>query len=200
MAALDFYYDIASPYSYIAAARLEPLAAAAGVTVNWRPFLLGGVFAATGNKMPAAVPARGRYLFADLLRWSKKHGIPFRFSSSFPHNSLVAMRALTAADDSERVAATHALFRAAWVEDRNVSKPEVVAEALGARGAALVEAAGDAAVKERLKATTQAAIDAGAFGAPSFVVGGVLLWGNDRLEWAIEEAANAAASSATSSA
>lgn len=192
VSALDFYYDIASPFSYLAAARITPVAEASGVTVRWRPFLLGGVFQAAGNRMPAAVPARGRYMFTDLDRWSKKLGVPFRFSSSFPHNSLLAMRALTAAEEGERVALSLALFRAAWVEDRDVSKPDVVGEALGGRGPALIEASGDPAVKERLRVTTQAAIDAGAFGAPSFVVGDALYFGNDRLEWAVEAAAGGA--------
>lgn len=189
VSALDFYYDIASPYSYIAAARISPIAEASGVAVRWRPFLLGGVFQATGNRMPAAVPVRGRYMLVDLTRWAKKYAIPFRFSSSFPHNSLLAMRALTAAEEGERVALSLALFRAAWAEDRDVSKPDVVGEALGGRGPALLDASGDPAVKERLRVTTQAAIDAGAFGAPAFVVGEALYFGNDRLEWAIEAAA-----------
>jgi len=185
---LDFYYDIASPYSYLAAARIDDLAQESGVHVQWKPFLLGGVFRAVGNTMPAAVPARGRYLARDLLRWAEKHAIPFNFSSSFPHNSLVAMRALTAAPPDQIRPLSQALFRAAWVEDLDVSDPTVVGTVLGEHGGTLLEAAQDPAVKEQLKVLTQAAIDAGAFGAPSFVVGGELYWGNDRLAMAVEAA------------
>ena len=80
---IDFYYDIASPYSYIAAARIRDAATGASVTINWKPFLLGGVFRAVGNTMLAALPARARYLSNDLVRWANDCNIPFQFSSSF---------------------------------------------------------------------------------------------------------------------
>ena len=183
--ALDFYYDIGSPYSYIAAARIEDAAQERGVTVRWRPFLLGGVFRAVGNTMPAAVPARAKYMLDDLRRWADALKIPFNFSSSFPHNTLLAMRALSAAKSTELVALSQSLFRAAWVDNLDVSSPDVVAQALGETGPSLIQATQHPEIKERLKTTTQAAIDAGAFGAPSFVVDGALFWGNDRLEQAL---------------
>jgi len=184
-----FYYDIGSPYSYLAATRIERLSDTRNVEVTWRPFLLGGVFRAAGNTMPAAVPARGRYMLADLRRWAEKENVPFTFSSSFPHNSLLAMRCLTAADARELIPLSMKLFRATWAEDRNISDPEVVADILGDRAKVLLERARDPGVKNRLRATTDAAVSAGAFGAPTFVVGDALFWGNDRLDWALEAAA-----------
>ena len=186
--ALDFYYDIGSPYSYIAAARIEDAAREKRVTVRWRPFLLGGVFRAVGNTMPAAVPARAKYMLDDLRRWADQLDIPFKFSSSFPHNTLLAMRALSAANSDELVSHSLSLFRAAWVDNLDISRPDVVAQALGEAGPSLIEATQDPKIKERLKTTTQTAIDAGAFGAPSFVVNGALFWGNDRLEHALAAA------------
>ncbi len=183
-----FYYDIGSPYSYIAAHRIEELAAARGVEVTWRPLLLGGVFRAAGNTMPAAVPARGRYMLTDLQRWASHAHIPFRFSSSFPHNTLLAMRVLTAADADELIPLSLALFRATWADDRDIGDPAVIADVLGDRAEALMGKAREVGTKNRLRATTDAAVAAGAFGAPTFVVGDALYWGNDRLEWALDAA------------
>lgn len=183
-----FYYDIGSPYSYIAANRIERLAAEREVEVTWRPFLLGGVFRAAGNTMPAAVPARGRYMLTDLKRWAAREQLPFRFSSSFPHNTLLPMRVLTAADADELIPLSLALFRAAWADDRDISDPEVIVDVLGARAETLMARAREMGAKNRLRATTDAAVAVGAFGAPTFVVGDALYWGNDRLEWALDAA------------
>ncbi len=187
---IQFYYDIASPYSYVAAARIERVAADAGVSVRWVPFLLGGVFRSVGNTMPAAVPARGAYLLTDLNRWAKRDGIEFKFSSSFPHNSLLCMRALTAAPAELLIPLSQALFRAAWVEDKDISDPAIVTEVLG-EYAHLVEAASNPETKAALIQTTSEAVDLGAFGAPTFVVNEEIYWGNDRLEMAIEAARGA---------
>lgn len=187
MSTLDFYYDIASPYSYLSAMRIQSVAEPFKVKVRWRPFLLGGVFKAVGNVMPASIPARAAYLREDLQRWAARDDIEFKFSSTFPHNSLLAMRALTAASAEAVIPLSLALFRATWVDNRNLSDPAVVAEVLGP-DAHLVEAAADPTVKKQLIDTTSEAIEAGVFGAPSFVSGGALYWGNDRLDMAVEAA------------
>ena len=185
---LDFYYDIASPYSYLAAHRVAKISDAGSVDVRWKPILLGGIFRATENTMPAAVPARGRYMLKDLARWAERIGVPFHFSSTFPHHSLVAMRALTAAPTALLPELSLALFRATWVENKDLSQVDVVTAALGTHGPDLVTATQDPTVKAKLMSVTQEAIDAGAFGAPSFVVDGELFWGNDRLEMALDVA------------
>ncbi len=99
------------------------------------------------------------------------------------------MRALTAAPRDLLIPLSLALFRATWVDNRDLSDPAVVTEALGAHSG-LVEAASDPATKKRLIDTTNQAIEAGAFGAPAFVTGGALYWGNDRLEMAVDAAAS----------
>ncbi len=183
-----FYYDVGSPYSYIAAHRIRELAKSRGVDVTWRPFLLGGVFRAAGNTMPAAVPARGRYMLTDLQRWAAREDVPFKFSSSFPHNTLLAMRVLTAARADELVALSMAFFRATWADDLNIGDPAVIADLLGDDADRLLAKAREVGTKNRLRATTDAAVAAGAFGAPTFVVGECIYWGNDRLEWALDAA------------
>ena len=184
MAHIDFYYDIASPYSYLAAARIGRLAG--DLEVRWTPFLLGGVFNATGNQPPASVPARAPYLLADLHRWARRHDTPFKMSTHFPAHTLLAQRVLTAAAEEERATLSLALFRAHWVEDRPVSSAEDLRPLLGDRADALLSAAADPAVKDRLRSVTERAVERGAFGAPSFFVREELFWGNDRLEMAVE--------------
>ena len=186
-APLVFFYDVASPYSYLTFARIHDVAPRYQVSVDLCPFLLGGVFRATSNVMPAANPVRAKYLRRDLERCALRDDIPFHFSSSFPHNSLHAMRAITAAPSDIRLEVSRRIFKAAWVEDLNISTPEVCSEALG-EYAFLLEEGQAPEVKERLKEETARAVDAGAFGAPFFLVDEEAYWGNDRLEMALEYA------------
>lgn len=173
---VEFFFDVASPYSYLAALQVGRLAPYA--TVEWRPFLIGGVFKLSGNTMPAANPAKGQYMFKDLQRLFAYVGAAHKFPSTFPTNSLTAMRALTAADPADVPALALALFKAYWAEDRNIADPEVLKALLGE---ALVAKAGDEAVKDKLKAATEEAARRGAFGAPTFFVGDDMYFGEDRL-------------------
>lgn len=176
-ARIEFFYDIASPYSFLAALQIPRLQALA--EVEWRPFLIGGVFKASGNVMPAANPAKGQYMFKDLKRLFAYHGEPFRFPSRFPINSLLAMRCLTALPPEQRPEATLTLYRAYWGgADRDLADPAVLAELLGAE---VVARAADEAVKAELKATTEDAATRGAFGAPTFFVGKDMYFGEDRV-------------------
>jgi len=192
MPAFEFFYDFTSPYSYLASTRVEALAARTGATLRWRPFLLGGVLKATGNRSPIEVPAKGKHMLVDLERWARRLGVPFRFPEVFPIPSILALRAALAADrEGLLVPLTHAVFRAVWVEDRTVGKPEELAPVLtaaGLPGPRLVEAA--PGEKETLVRQTQEAIARGAFGAPAFFVGQELFLGNDRMDF-LEEALRA---------
>jgi 2-hydroxychromene-2-carboxylate isomerase len=186
---VEFFFDVGSPYSYLAAARIDSLRSKTGAHVVWRPFLLGGVFKASGNDMPARVAAKARWMLTDLSAWARHCGVPFKMSSRFPLVTILPQRALVAAG---RVAGPEALeklamalFAAYWAEDRDVSKAEVVsavADSVGLDGPALVAAAQEPAVKDELRATTDEAVARGAFGAPTFFVGERMYWGNDRIE------------------
>jgi 2-hydroxychromene-2-carboxylate isomerase len=185
MPAIDFYFDITSPYTYLASQRLPAMAAERGVTVRYRPFLLGAVFKATGNNMPALVPSRGSYMLEDLKRWSAKLGIPFSFPAFFPVNSLLAMRALCTFQEDEIRGAADRVFHAYWVKNLDVSMPEVLSDLVGADA---VAGAAEPEIKLRLRENTDEAVRQGAFGAPSFVVGEELFFGNDRVEFALDAA------------
>ena len=193
MATLEFFYDFVSPYSYLASTRVEAEVAKVGGTVRFRPFLLGGVFNATGNKAPIEVAAKGPYLATDCARWARRLGVPFVWPARFPVLTVLPLRAAFAAEKAGKlVPYTHAVYRAYWGEGRDVSDPAVVADAAtraGLDGAGLVALAPN--FKEALKIQTQEAIDRGSFGAPTFFVGQEMFIGNDRLDFAIEALAAA---------
>jgi 2-hydroxychromene-2-carboxylate isomerase len=190
-AALSFWYEFASTYSYPAAARIEARAAAAGIAVEWRPFLLGPIFARQGwADSPFNIyPAKGRYMWRDLERICAREGLGFRRPSGFPRNSLLAARvALIAADEGWCGDFTRAVYRANFAEDRDIAEPDVIGGILAALGRPaphILAQAGSPEIKQRLKAQNEEAVALGIFGAPSFVVAGELFWGNDRLDEAI---------------
>lgn len=186
--ALDFYFDFSSPYGYLAAERIDALAARHGRTVVWRPFMLGAVFKKIGGSPLVDQPLKGPYARRDIPRSARLHGIPFVVPEPFPVGSVAACRAfywLTDLDPARAHALARALYRGYFAENRDPSRPETVmaaARGLGVDGAALESALGDAAVKERLRAENDAALARGVFGSPTIFVGDEMFWGNDRLE------------------
>jgi 2-hydroxychromene-2-carboxylate isomerase len=190
---LDFWFEFGSTYSYLSAARIEEAAAAEGVPIVWEPFLLGPIFAEQGwNDSPFNVyPAKGRYMWRDVERLCAKYSIPFTKPSRFPRRGLLAARvACLAKATSGRWLPefVRAVFRANFAEDREIGDAAEVCsiiDSLGQPGAELVEQAQAPENKLRLREQTRRAGELGVFGAPSFVVGEELFWGNDRLEEAL---------------
>ena len=191
---IEFFFDIASPYSYLAATQVADIEARTGAKVQWRPFLLGGVFKSTGNTMPARVENKASWMLRDLRDWADHYGVDFRFSSHFPLNALLPQRVLTACAEDRPDAVRElalALYRDHWVDDVDVSTPEALraaADRVGLDGEALVERATEQSIKDRLRSTTDEAVDRGAFGAPTFFVGDRMFWGNDRLHFLVDAA------------
>jgi len=190
---LDFWYEFASPYSCLSALRIEKLAGDAGVTLRWRPFLLGPIFAAQGwNTSPFALyPSKGRYMWRDTARRARRQGLSFVKPENFPQNSLTATRlALAGRDGGWTPAFSQALFRAQFSEGKNISEEAVLAAALKEAGSepnVAMPLARSEEVKGRLRAEIEYAKSIGIFGAPFFVAGdGELFWGDDRLEEALE--------------
>jgi 2-hydroxychromene-2-carboxylate isomerase len=186
----EFFYDIGSPYAYLAATQIEEVARRCGVAVRWRPFLLGAVFQATGNVPPATVPAKARWMLRDLQSWADLYGVGFTFPAAlFPVNALRAVRACTWAQ-SQGAAAQRALamslFEDYWVNSQDPSSPEAITRAAQAAGLdpeQALAATQDPAIKAQLRQDTEEAVRRGAFGAPTIYLDGdaVMLWGNDRL-------------------
>ena len=190
--AVDFYFDVGSPAAYLAWTQLPAIAQATGARIDYKPMLLGGVFQATGNHSPTTVPAKGDYMMADLGRYARRYGIPFRTNPCFPINTLTLMRAATAVQMREPARFSgfvDAVYQAIWADAKNMNDPQLVGEVLRAAGfdpAAMVAQAAEPEVKDRLKAVTQDAVARGVFGAPSFIVDGILYWGQDRLDFVKE--------------
>jgi len=194
---VEFWFDFASTYSYPAAMRIDNFAEAAGVSVTWRPFLLGPIFAAQGwNDSPFNIyPAKGRYMWRDLERICTRHGISFRQPSRFPRNALLAARVANHfAAAPWTPAFCRSIFHANFAEDRESTDPEVVRDCLDRldlSGVALIAEAQSAPAKASLRNTVEQAQALQLFGAPSFIVAGELFWGNDRLgdalAWATRE-------------
>jgi 2-hydroxychromene-2-carboxylate isomerase len=192
MATLDFWYDFASTYSYLTAARAEAAAKAAGVELRWRPFLLGPIFRAQGWETSPFVlyPVRGNYMRRDLDRHLAELGMPaLKPPSQFPANSILAARAALALAETARPAFTRAIYQAQFAEGRDIAERGVVADALTALGhdaEAILARTAEPAIKDKLRGDTEEATKLGIFGAPSFTTAdGELFWGNDRFERAL---------------
>lgn len=184
---VDFYFDFSSPYGYLAAQRIEALASRYGRSVAWHPVLLGVIFKETGAVPLTQVPLKGDYSRRDILRSARFHGIDeFRMPSRFPIPTQAAARivvALKAVDQALATRVAKALYRAYFVEDRDLSDPDVAAEVAGRAGAdaiAMRKAIDDPAVKDALRDAVAQAMKAGVCGSPFFVVDGEPFWGLDR--------------------
>jgi 2-hydroxychromene-2-carboxylate isomerase len=192
MATLEIWFEFASTYSYVAALRVEDVARAAGVPLAWKPFLLGPIFRAQGwDDSPFNIyPAKGRYMWRDIERLCRRHGLPFRKPSEFPRGSVLATRiAMLGAEEPWCGEFVRRVFRANFAEDRPIGDAQCIVEILedlGLDGTDLCARAGAPAVKDRLREQTETAMRLDIFGAPTFVVAGELFWGDDRLEQAVE--------------
>jgi 2-hydroxychromene-2-carboxylate isomerase len=190
---LAFFFDYASPFAYLAATQVERLAEAHRASLRWRPLLLGGLFKAIGTpnvplfEMPES---KRQHALLDMQRWADHYGVPFRFPSHFPMNTIAPLRMTLQLPDEQRGRLARGLFAAYWAEDRHIGQQEVlceVADAAGFDGRALFEGTRQDAVKAQLREETEYAQRLGVCGAPSFLVReqgeepGVLFWGQDRL-------------------
>lgn len=188
----DFYFDVGSPAAYLAWTQVPKLARETGATAHYMPFLLGGVFQATGNRSPMEVPAKSAWMREDLARFAQRHGVPFRHNPHFPINTLMLMRGalgLQMRDPARLLPYGDAVFRAIWVDGRDMNDPAVVAGVLQQAGfdpQELLALTQDPRVKDHLKTVTQDAVARGVFGAPTFFVGDQMFWGQDRMDFVRE--------------
>jgi len=190
--ALDFWFDFASTYSYPAALRIGALAEGAGVTVNFRPFLLGPMFKAQGwTSSPFNLyPAKGGYMWRDLDRICADLSVPFVRPDPFPQNSLIAARvALIGLRESWGEEFCLEVFRCQFGEGQSIGDVEAIGLILARLEIApepVLKAAQSDDNKTRLREQTDEAARRGIFGAPTFITAdGELFWGNDRLERAL---------------
>lgn len=190
---LDFWFELASTYSYLSAERIDDLAEKYGVLVTWRPFLLGPIFQAQGwDTSPFNLqPAKGAYMWRDLERLSEDRGLPaFRRPDNFPMHSVKAARlALVGLAQGWGQEFVRNVYRAGFQNNQDISDNAVLmACVVGAGGDPIGagELANTDAVKQKLRGQTAQAVEKGLFGAPTFIAGDEMFWGDDRLEQAME--------------
>ena len=188
---VNFYFDFSSPYSYFAAQKIDSTVEACGRAVRWKPFLLGALFKITGSQPLTTIPLKGDYCLHDWERLGQMTNTPWIMPDPFPIPTQAAGRAfywLDEQDPNQAKAFALAAFNTYFGQGINITTPEKVievAEGVGVDATALLVALQKDDVKQRLKDETQAAIDAGVFGAPFFIVDGEGFWGSDRM-WMIK--------------
>jgi 2-hydroxychromene-2-carboxylate isomerase len=190
---VEFYFDFGSPASWLAYTQLPGLAREYGAELQYKPVLLGGIFKATGNNTPAALPPKGQYLFRDLARFARRYGVALTFPPGFPANTLPLMRIITGVqlhrpDDFNTC--MDVLFRMLWEQGINPQDETTLRHTLAGAGLdadALLALAGREDVKQALKDATNEAVERGLFGLPTFFVGGEMFWGQDRLDFVREQ-------------
>jgi 2-hydroxychromene-2-carboxylate isomerase len=185
---IDFYFEFASPYGYLASTQIDTIVARYGREVVWHPIMLGAAFKLTGAQPLIQTPLKGDYMMRDLPRFARLLDVPFKAPPVMPANSLAASRACIWLEQDDRAKAkalAQAVFHAHWGEGRDIARPEDMADIaapLRIERAALLAAVADPAIKERLKRATETAIGRGVFGSPFVLVDGEAFWGADRLD------------------
>ena len=190
---VEFYYDLVSPYSYLAYGQIGRICEENGAELVLRPMLLGAVHKEAGIKSPIETKLKARYQARDIRRWAEYYGVPLQFPDPFPFRTLKTMRAamfLRERDDLE--AYTDAAFALYWQEggapkglegsdeDAPISS---IAGRMGADPEEVLDGAASQGAKQGLKDATSEAVQRGVFGAPAFFVDGEMFWGNDRLHF-----------------
>lgn len=190
----EFWFDFSSPYAFFAAQTVKDVARRHDLHLVWRPFMLGVAFKATGMQSLSNTPIRGDYARHDWVRLARRLQVSFKLPSNHPIVALPASRIFYWLEERDEVAAgrfARRAFDAYFVEGTDMARPEgAAAEAAKVSPfsvAELAAAASEPAIKDKLKARTQEALDRGIFGSPFFVVAGEPFWGADRLpmveEW-----------------
>jgi 2-hydroxychromene-2-carboxylate isomerase len=195
---LEMWFDFASPYSFLAIERIEPIAAAQGVAVAYRPFLLGPIFKARGwDDTPFRLfPDKGEYMMREVERLADKYGIRFRRPSVFPRVGVLPSRvALIGLEQEWGKDFCVAMYRANFVDGADIQQEEVVADRLHGLGVdpqpVLARAKSDE-IKQAFRAQVERAQSLGVFGAPMMFAGSEMFWGNDRVEDAVQWARDGA--------
>jgi 2-hydroxychromene-2-carboxylate isomerase len=187
---IDYYFTPQSPWAYLGHQRFAQIAGAAGAAVRVLPVDFGKIFPVSGGlPLGQRAPQRQAYRLVELQRFSEHLQLPInRQPAYFPVAGDPAARLITAVDQADGSAAAMALagaiFKAVWVQERNIADEQVLADILqeGGLDAGRLAESHSPAIQQLYETRTRQAIDAGVFGAPSYVVGGEMFWGQDRLD------------------
>jgi 2-hydroxychromene-2-carboxylate isomerase len=186
---VEYFYDLSSPYAYLAHEEVGRVARHHGGEVVWRPFFLGGLFKSLNSAIVPfneASEQKQAILRTDMRRWAELRGLPFQWPSVFPMMTVKPMRVLCQLDGEVHARLASHLFRAYWAHDANIGDATVLHALIDAQGLdadGLLAGTESPAVKQKLVAATDEALRRGACGAPTFFVGDRLVWGQDRLDF-----------------
>jgi 2-hydroxychromene-2-carboxylate isomerase len=187
---IDFYFDIISPYSYIAHKKIQKIKKHQKVIFNYKPILLGGLHNLAGISAPAFNKYKIKNMQSDCELVAKKNNISFKWNLKFPINSLSLMRGYLAVEDNQKEECLNMFFNAYWRDDIDLSSEKEflkLLESLKIDSKIFFEKITQQSIKDTLKKFTNDAFKKEVFGAPTFIVNNKIFWGQDRLEYALEE-------------
>jgi 2-hydroxychromene-2-carboxylate isomerase len=187
---IDFYFDVISPYSYIAHKKIQKIKESQKVIFNYKPILLGGLHNLAGINAPAFNKYKMKNMQSDCELVSKKNNISFMWNSKFPINSLSIMRGYISLNETQKDDYLNTFFDAYWKGNLDLSSEKEFSELLGSLkidSKIFFEKIKQQSIKDDLKKLTSDAFEKEVFGAPTFIVNNKIFWGQDRLEYALEE-------------
>lgn len=187
---IDFYFDIISPYSYIAHKKIQKIKEQQKIIFNYKPILLGGLHNLAGISAPAFNKYKMKNMQSDCELVSKKNNISFKWNLKFPINSLSIMRGYLSVEDSKKEDYLNIFFNAYWRDNLDLSSEKEFSkllENLKIDSKIFFDKITQQSIKDTLKQLTNDAFEKEVFGAPTFIVNNKIFWGQDRLEYALEE-------------
>ena len=188
----DFYFDFISPYSFLAHKEIKKIENKNSLKINYKPILLGGLHNLHGIKAPAFIPAKAKHMIRDCKLIAEKKNIKFKFNSYFPIRSLVLMRGvLVAEEDNYKSYYIDSIFNAIWQDGLNLNDENIIQKILknlNVNPKTFLLRSASSSIKDSLRKRTNEAYEKGIFGAPSFVANNKIFWGQDRIEFALDEA------------
>ena len=187
---IDFYFDIISPYSYIAHKKIQKIKEQQKIIFNYKPILLGGLHNLAGISAPAFNKYKMKNMQSDCELVSKKNNISFKWNLKFPINSLSIMRGYLAVEDRQKEDYLNIFFNAYWRDNLDLSSEKEFSkllENLKIDSKIFFDKITQQSIKDTLKQLTNDAFEKEVFGAPTFIVNNKIFWGQDRLEYALEE-------------
>ena len=188
----EFYFDFISPYSFLAHKEIIKIEKANTIKIKYMPILLGGLHNLAGIKAPGFIPIKAKYMIKDCKLWAEKYNIIFKFNNYFPIKTLDLMRCVLVAEKKNFVQNfINKVFDAIWKDGLNLNDNTIVEKLLknlDINPKTFLMEAVDHKIKDELKKRTDAAFKKGVFGAPSFIVNNKIFWGQDRLEFVLNEA------------
>ena len=188
----DFYFDFISPYSFLAHKEISKIEKKNSIKIKYKPILLGGLHNLHGIKAPAFIPAKAKHMIRDCKLIAEKNKIKFKFNSYFPIRSLNLMRGVfVAEEDNFKSYYIESIFNAIWQDGLNMNDENIIQKILknlNVNPKTFLLRSASSSIKDSLRKKTSEAYEKGIFGAPSFVSNNKIFWGQDRIEFALNEA------------